>query len=239
MIRRIFSHDELSGLPQKGIEAQKIRALLFAYGTGYDFCRFFVSEDFILCETDGSFIVCETGNTDTISELSDFIKFNGFTEIFCSERMGEIIAKKLECTANKVNLMRFCGKSVICDGVDCEPPLDGVFSILSSSFELDYSRWYTDMSHRIRHGVAKARCLDNSALIVQHDLNGEALLSQIATLPEHRGKGNASRLILAVCKELSGSDVFVICDDDLLNFYSKLGFEKVSNKFIIFKQREC
>ena len=235
MIRRVFSPDELARLPQKGVEAQKIRALLLAYGTKYDFCRFYVSEDVILCETDGSFVVCGIGEPGALSELADFFGFNGFSEIFCSDIIGDVLLSQLDCGCQRVCLMRFCGVPVRCTEVDTEPSLDEVFRILSASFDIDYEHWYVDMSHRIRHNVAKARLLGSSALIVQHDINGEALLSQIATLPSERGRGNASRLISSVCAELSPSDVYVICEDILLPFYGKLGFEKTSCKFIFSK----
>ena len=238
MIRRAVSPEELARLPQKGVEAQKIRALMLAYETKYDFCRFYVSEDVILCETDGSFVVCEIGNADDISELADFFKFSGFSEIFCSEAIGEKLSVYLKCGAQRVNLMRFCGVPVRCAEADTDPPLDEVFKILSSSFDIVYEHWYVDMSHRIRHNIAKARMLDSSALIIQHDLNGEALLSQIATVPKDRGQGNASRLISSVCAELSKSDVFVICEDDLLPFYRKVGFEKTGDKFIVTPKNE-
>lgn len=233
MIKRAIYPEELASLPQKGIEAQKIRALLLAYGTQYDFCRFFVSENFLLCETNGSFVVCEIGEADDISELADFFRFNGFSEVFCSEPLGARISKGLNCRLKKVNLMRFCGSPVRCAEVECDPHLDEVFKILSSSFDISYEHWYVDISHRIRHNVAKARMLDGSALIVQHDLNGEALLSQIATLPEQRGRGNASRLITSVCAELFPSEVYVICEDILLPFYGRSGFEKAADKFIL------
>lgn len=238
MIRRVLLPEELAHLPQKGVEAQKIRALFLAYGTKYDICRFYVSEDVILCETDGSFVVCEIGNVGDISELADFFGFNGFSEIFCSDALGERLSAYLKCGAQKVNLMRFDGVSVKCAEVDNEPSLDEVFRILSSSFDIDYEHWYVDMSHRIRHNVAKARMLGSSALIVQHDLNGEALLSQIATLPSERGNGNASRLISAVCAELCSSDVYVICEDKLLQFYRNIGFKKTADKFIVTPKNE-
>lgn len=233
MIKRALSSEELSDLPHKGIEAQKIRALLQSYGTKYDFCRFYVSEDIIFCETDGSFVLCEIGQYDDISELADFFGFNGFSEIFCSENLGIKLSERLKCSYEKVNIMRFCGEAVNCAAVECEPQLDDVFKIISSSFNIDYEHWYVDMSHRVRHNVTKARRLGGSALIIQHDINGEALLSQIATLPEERGCGSASRLISSVCAELSPSDVYVVCENMLLPFYRKAGFEKIANKFII------
>lgn len=233
MIRRAFSEDELAALPQKGVEAQKIRALFRAYGAKYDFCRFYVSESAILCGTDGSFVLCETGNSPDIEELADFFTFGGFSEIFCSAKLGAPLAKRLRCCSQSVNLMRFCGKALPNADVLKDPPLDEIYAILKTSFNIEYEAWYADMSHRIRHNVAKARKLENSALMIQHDINGEALLSQIATLPGFRRRGNASRLIKAVCAELSESEVFLLCEDELVPFYEKLGFQKCSEKMIL------
>lgn len=233
MIKRVYSPEELSSLPPNGVEAQKIRALLTAYGTKYDFCRFFVSESVILCETDGSFVLCEYTDNCDVNELAEFISFHGFSEIFCSKKLGKLLLELLYCPFQEVFLMRFHGKAVPCKDIKKSPSLDEVYGILKTAFDIEYEPWYADMSHRIRHGVSSARVLGSSALIIQHNLNGEVLLSQIATLPEHRGQGGASRLIKGVCAELSASDVYVLCEDKLLSFYSGLGFKKISEKMII------
>lgn len=233
MIKRVYSPDELFLLPESGIEAQKIRALLFAYGTKYDFCRFYVSESVILCETNGSFVLCEYTKNGDANELAEFLAFHGFSEIFCSETLGGSLSKLLHCRFQKINLMRFCGKAVSCGNIETSPPLNEVYKIIKTAFDIEYEQWYSDMSHRIRHGVSGARVLDCSALMIQYNLNGEALLSQIATLPEHRGMSGASRLIKTVCAELSESTVCVLCEDKLLPFYSGLGFEKISEKMIL------
>lgn len=237
MIRRASSEDELFRLPERGVEAQKIRALLLAYGTKYDFCRFFVSEDFfILCEMNGSFVVSEIGETSNTEELADFLGFSGFSEVFCSEALGERLKGLLCCNAERVDLMRFSGKAteaVKCSEVEISPRLDDVYNILKTSFDIEYEPWYADMSHRIRHNVAGARLLGDSALMIQYNLNGEALLSQIATAPGSRNRGNASRLISAVCAELFPSNVFVICEDCLTGFYRRIGFEPAGYKVIL------
>lgn len=236
MIKRAFLPDELAALPQNGIEAQKIRALLLAYGTKYDFCRFFFSENVILCEMDGCLVISELSEDFDVRELADFVSFCGFSEIFCSKRLGYRLSKKIRCNVEKINLMCFQGERVINSELEKSPPLDKVYKIIKTSFDINYDSWYTDISHRIRHGVAKARTLDGSALIVQHDLNGEALLSQIATLPESRRQGNAARLIKAVCGELSESSVFILCEDSLQPFYEKLGFVYYATKMILRSQ---
>lgn len=232
MIRRVSSEDELFRLPKRGVEAQKIRALLNAYGANYDFCRFFVSDFYILCEMNGSFVVSEIAENGDVDELADFFTFGGFSEIFCAEKLGERLETRLCCNAKKVNLMRFCGEAE-CAEIEKSPLLDDVYEILKTAFDIGYESWYADMSHRIRHNVAAARRLGNSALIIQYDLNGEALLSQIVTAPGSRNKGNATRLISAVCGELSPSEVFVICEDSLKDFYRKIGFELAEFKAIL------
>ncbi len=233
MIKRAFSGDDLSALPQKGVEAQKIRALFRAYGVKYDFCRFFVSENAVFCGIDGSFALCETGDYSDIEELADFFAFGGFSEIFCSAALGARLAERLGCRSQSASLMRFEGEAVPNAEVETNPPLDEVYEILKTAFDIEYEAWYADMSHRIRHGVAKARRLESSALMIQHDINGEALLSQIATAPGSRRRGNASRLIKAVCAELSESEVFLLCEELLAPFYEKLGFQKCSEKTIL------
>lgn len=233
MIRLASSEDELFKLPKRGVEAQKIRALLRAYGTKYDFCRFFFSDFFILCEMNGSFVVSEIGETDNAEELADFLKFSGFSDIFCPEALGERLEKLLHCNVKTVNLMRFRGEAAECGEVEKSPPLDDVYKILKTSFDIEYEPWYADMSHRIRHNVSGARRLGDSALMIQHNLNGEALLSQIATAPDSRNRGNASKLISSVCAELFPSDVFVICEDCLMGFYRRIGFEPAGYKVIL------
>lgn len=233
MIRRVSSENELLKLPKRGVEAQKIRALLRAYGTKYDFCRFFVSDYFILCEMNGGFVVCEISENSDVDELADFFGFGGFSEIFCSKELGERLQKRLKCTAKTVNLMRFSGEGAECAEVEKTPPLDDVYKILKTAFDIEYESWYADMSHRIRHNVAAARKLGDSALIIQHDLNGEALLSQIATAPASRNRGSASKLISAVCAEYLNSEVFVLCEDVLTDFYCRIGFEICGHNAIL------
>lgn len=223
MIRRAQFSEELAKLPDSGILAQKIRALLLSYGIKYEFCRFFYSDDFIISELSGSFVVFEIGCDYDFDELAEFFSFCGFSEIFCSERVGEQLSKMIYCKNEIVNLMRFTGCKTPCE-TEHNPPLSEIYEVLKSAFDIEFEPWYLDMSHRIRHGISAAQRLGDSVLVIQHNLNGEALLSQIATSPQKRNKGNATQLIRAVCAELSPSDVFVLCRDDLTGFYINVGF---------------
>lgn len=223
MIRRAQSAEELAKLPTCGVLAQKIRALLLSYGTKYEFCRFFYSDDFFISELSGEFVVSEIGCSPDYNELAEFFSFCGFAEIFCSVDSGEQLSKRIQCKSEIVNLMRFDGCGILCK-TERNSPLSEIYEILKSAFDIEFEPWYVDMSHRIRHGISAARRLENTVLVIQHDLNDEALLSQIVTTPQGRNKGNATRLIHAVCAELSPSAVFVLCRDELTGFYTKVGF---------------
>lgn len=230
MIKRISSPEEMSALPEKGVEAQKIRSLLLAYGIKYDFCRFFISENAFIAQLNGDYIICDCGETD-ISELASFLDFSGFASVFCSDRIGENLSKTLDLRAKKVYLMRFLGNPSA-EKPDILSPNEA-YSIIKTGFDFEFEAWYLDMSHRVRHGISRFYGLFGSALAVQYAINGEALISQVASLPEKRGKGFASRLISAVCNELQDFAVYVLCEQELEGFYQKNGFICEKTKYII------
>ncbi len=234
MIERITTSEQLSVLPEKGIESQKIRALLNAYGVRYDFCRFFKQGDSCCIAVFGaSVVIC--GVSNDYGELAEFLQFSGVADIFCSSECGMALSELLPFAAESVNIMRFCG-ALEASEVNDAPALSEVYDIVSRSFDIDFEPWYLDMSHRVRHDVSLCFVLDNSsACVLQHDINGEALISQVATLPERRGEGLASRLIKEVCRRCEGSDIFVICEGALLVFYEMLGFEKCGECVVLAK----
>ena len=129
-----------------------------------------------------------------------------------------------------LSLMEYNG-NFLDDCVETNPPLQDVFSVLSTSFDIDFEPWYLDMSHRVRHGVLEVYRYEKSVLAVQYNINGEALISQVATVTEYRGRGYASKLLSAVCGRLNGSEVFILCEDKLVEFYRKIGF--------VFKKNYC
>lgn len=239
MIRRAASDEEFlyawNNFPaltdKDNVEALKIYALWRSYGTKYDFCRFYTADGAIFCTLNGSFVIAETGKCD-FEELADFISINGFSDIFCSEAAGKALSEYLCLKSDIVHLMRFEGQAAARE-TENDTPLEEFYSMLKTSFDIEFEPWYLDMSHRIRHGITRTRRLENSVLVIQHDLFGSALLSQAATVPSGRGKGGASRLLSAVCAELAPSGVYVLCTDELRRFYEKNGFIRIRGKCAI------
>ena len=234
MIKRLISPNELAELPCVGMEVQKIHALLNAYGTKYDFCRFYSHGcGGFLSEMDGSYVLYRGQQTD-YEELAQFLLTNGFVELFCAEEDGDALGELIGAECIRINEMLFSGVCACANTkIDCAPSLCEVYFILKTAFEIDFDSWYTDMSHRIRHGVSQFRRLSQSVLAIQHDFCGEALISQVATHPDYREQGTASRLVGAVCAELSPSRVYVLCEDSLVPFYKKIGFEQTSVKCLL------
>ncbi len=233
MIKQIFTAEEFSQLPEKGVEAQKIRALYKAYGSGYDFCRFYRQEGSFISVLDGSCVLCTDGSTD-LEELADFFCMTGYTDVFCPCSVGERLAGVLSAQSCAVNLMRFGGSLNCVAEFDSSPSLDLVYSIISEGFDIAFEPWYLDMSHRVRHGVTQC-CVsgDSAALVVQHNIHGEAMISQVACRKNARGKGIATELVAAVSAWLSPSEVYVICEDKLLPFYERCGFIPVGKNTVI------
>ena len=238
MIKQIYFQEDFSKLSKSSVEAQKIRALLLAYGTKYDFCRFFASKNLIIARFYDDFIISDNGEFD-FDELCEFLNFSGFSRIFCSENVGENLRGNLKFNCTKLNLMSFSGFFSNSDNITYENlrqlSLYEAYEVLKTSFEIDFEPWYLDMSHRIRHGISQIYGNESSVLVVQHNLCGEALLSQIATIPEKRGNGRASGLISAVCSKLCESKIYLLCEDRLLPFYEKIGFEICGTKYELFR----
>ena len=93
MITQIHWPQELSALPEKGIEAQKIRALFLAYGTDYEFCRFYRQGSSFLSLLDNTAVLCDSEDID-LEEWAGFITMCGCRELFCSERAGIFFSKQ-------------------------------------------------------------------------------------------------------------------------------------------------
>ena len=231
MIKQIFTEEDFSALPEKGIEAGKIRALYNAYGAKYPFCRFYRQGDCYISCLDGAYVVC--GEPEDTTELSQFLSVNGYIEIFCAEATADVLSGSLEAEKAEIFLMCFnSGSSAV--QPDYAPSLSDVYSIVSEGFDIAFEPWYLDMSHRVRHGVTKCAVLDDrAALVIQHDINGEALISQVACRMDSRGKGYASQLVVSAACSLASSEVYVLCEEQLVPFYEKCGFSFLIKKYVL------
>ena len=110
--------------------------------------------------------------------------------------------------------------------LNVSPSLQTVFDIVSSGFsDIDFSLWYTDASHKIRHSLAKCYTYKNCASVTASNFNNSIFLSQVSTLPEHRKKGYAKEMLHEVASLYDGKTIYLIAEHSKRPFYKSSGFE--------------
>ena len=228
MTERIYTQEQLSALPEQGVEAQKIRALFLAYGGSYDFCRFYRQADTYLAALDGSFVIAEQPGAD-YEEIAQFLCMHGFTDIFCSDETGNRLKPLIPAEFTPGQLMVYCGEKHGGFPPECTPM--EAWSVIGSRFDIPFEPWYLDISHRVRHGVTRCISDGRATLVIQHEINGESLISQVCVLPEYEHRGIAGELVRSVSAAISGK-VQLICEESLCGFYEKCGYRKGSQKYI-------
>ena len=218
MIKLIDNPDEFDTFNKDDIFFIRIMSLLKAYSTEYNFALFYKQIDesenitAIISRLDNDYTVCHNDNFNQ-KELDDFFKTLGFNSILCDEDLklsfsydyGITMAtnKKIEKTINYAE-------------IDEYPKLMDLFNLEDYS-SADFESWYVDVSHRIRHGAAKAVTLNIN----------DAILTAVSTQSEFRRMGYASALVSAMVCDIKGKVYLMRDKNKNEEFYKKLGFENI------------
>lgn len=233
MIKLIDNPDELDTFNKDDIFFIRIMSLLKAYSTEYNFALFYKQIDesenitAIISRLDNDYTVCHYDNFNQ-KELDDFFKTLGFNSILCDENLklsfsydyGITMAtnKKIEKTINYAE-------------IDEYPKLMDLFNLEDYS-SADFESWYVDVSHRIRHGAAKAVTLNINGEIISSGIfssiyNNDAILTAVSTQSEFRRMGYASALVSAMVCDINGKVYLMRDKNKNEEFYKKLGFENI------------
>lgn len=233
MIRLISEPSEL--ILDESYYSGRINAACAAYGTGYDFCRLYRLGSGSGLIYNSSCVL--SGEHDDPAEISDFIMINSPDMLECPVYLGD----RLELMGyDKRRRILFERQS--CPEADAVPEkarLMDMYDIVKDAFgETEFDLWYTDMSHRIRHGVSEAFIYKGvSCACVDLVYEGTAYISQVATLSGERGKGYAGKLLdLISCMLLNEGNIPRLwAFEELEGFYRKAGFIPVGEDIIYFK----
>lgn len=225
LIKRIFDTDiKLS----ESYYGYKIRSLLDAYGTSYDFCKLYTNESGGTILTYNSTLIAD-GNFDE-NEL------DGFVQMLCPVTVEVSADIRLTLNDDYVRTERTlfrASKGLTCGeelAVKHNTFIADCFPIISEAFGItEFDEWYVDISHKIRHGVSDIYLYKTTTVTKAFDVNGFVFLSHIATANADRGQGNASKLIRMLCEiyEKECKDVYLYSKKERYTFYQSLGFEKV------------
>lgn len=223
----------------------RISALIKSYGIGRHFFNVWRHDwEIILARFETSFFISSDINAD-LEEIAFFLKFNPYFRRLTGK--SEVILKIKEFMGNCQSLdfdFMTCNEQIYVNedyNIETCPNLKSVYEVMEAAQSDDFTvgkfaPWYADVSHRIRHGCARAylmRVNDEpvSACLVSAESSRAGLISGVATNPDFRKKGYASAVVKKACRDLlnCGKLPVLECLPALTGYYSRLGFKKTGD----------
>lgn len=224
--------------------SRRIKSHFLAYSTKYEFCRFFAVDDYsshlgIISVFNSSMMVSAFEgiefSEDTLSEIASFIVMNKPYSVEFPVQYAPALERmcQIEYVGDKRTEFSFAAAGELPElDVQELPKLDDVFAILSQCFPAiknSHGLWLTDTSHRIRRGLAQSFILDGvSTATVQYIIDRYALIGHVGTLPEHRGRHHARKLLYWIGEKLTadGFEVRLFARPHRVSYYEEIGFRK-------------
>ena len=216
----------------RGWAAARIRASVQAYRESPALMRFYSnpSGGAQVALQDSFAVCCSAASADT-EELAQFLPYIAASVL--SDR--PLPLERFPLTRGRVY------SSAVAPSLlpETTSDLQAGYEVLSQVFPAainaeSYSKWYADLSHRIRHGMSEICSLRGIATVTLHYREGGILyLSHLATLPEFRGKGHARSLIahLAALHPQADSVTLLSQDANSDRFYEHLGFSQTEEYY--------
>lgn len=240
MIELLDENFCVSSYGKKDIFSVKIFSLLEAYGTKYPFIRFYAQKKFgavtaVMCILDNDITLSFMDALADMQELEEFVSVMGFSTLLCDDSFTiprEYSSGIIMSSARKIEIP--CQYTV----VDEYPYLFDLFNFVDYS-GVDFESWYVDISHRIRHGCAKAVTLNMDGEIISSAIfsavhKNDAVLTAVQTKPEFRKSGYGSALVSAMCCDVTGTVYLMREENKNESFYKRLFFEN-TGKWRIYK----
>lgn len=230
MILRVEKEEDLNAFEQADLFSVRIKSLLKAYGTGYNFVEFYKQLDSngvitaIMSRLDSDLTLSH--RCADMQELVWFIEALHCSSLLTDENFD--YPKVFE-----YGIIMFSDKKAELPDVDAAvdeyPKLMDLFDFQNYE-RVDFESWYVDLSHRIRHGCAAAASLNIDGLIVSSGIfssiyNGSAVLISVLTRPEFRGRGFGRYLVTNLMCRVPGRVFLMREQNKNEEFYSRCGFK--------------
>lgn len=247
MIKLIENERELDReLLNKTLSGKKMLAYMRAYGPNYEFCRFYKitggSGKGYMFIINSTLIICGDDRLELDEELELFISMNLPFRIEGDQRLLESIdiAGRYQVLNRTIfELIPDENQSAEVDQyVDLDPELTEVYRILSEGFPniADFSLWYTDTSHRCRHGISRVFTYRGSTTAsAVYDIGSTVLIGQVATDSASRGQGYAREFLrwLAGFFNRLGKRAYLLALDVRVSFYEEIGFRTAGKEIVL------
>lgn len=238
MISQIDDEQAVWLLPffaRRATDSVRIASLLDAYGTGHAFFSIYLQDHHraVLAQIDDTFLLMDRGAD--YADLARFFQLSpNFARLMGAYAPLEKIAARLPGGVLD-RYVRMAAYAVIPANVpevriERSPDLRDVYAVEGATCA-PFNAWYVDISHRIRHGCARAylvRVDDEpaAACLISAESRWAGLISSVATGKAWRGRGFATALVQAACADLLGCGKLPVleCAFSLCTFYTRLGF---------------
>lgn len=231
---------------------RRIKSHFLAYGNGYDFCRYFEIKNkdelvgVIACFYSSMIISNvneKTFSKTVLDEISDFILMNNPMSVEFEKCYSDYLTEKAK-TKYKPDIrteFRFIPKNSLPDlSVEELPKLGDVFEILKKCFPAisadENQLWLADTSHRVRRGLSQSFMLDKcTTATIQYIIDGTALIGNVGTIPEERGKHHARHLLYWIGEKLTddGFDVRLMARPHRVSYYEEIGFKEIETDIVL------
>lgn len=217
---------------------KRMLSYLDAYGTGYDFCRFFKSEESVLLIENSTMLIC--GSDFDPDEINMFVGMHRPFRIEGSQSVIGNIKSDDYLRLHRTVFQLVAGNDEKAEesDINLEPRLDDVYAILSEGFPniAEHELWIADTSHRIRHGISRVFTYKGcTTALISYFMNDCVLVSQVATKLSSRGYGHARRFLMWLAEYLKNQDKTAVLYalDIRKSFYKEIGFRAVSEEYVL------
>lgn len=213
----------------------RIHSLKRAYGLDASFIRYYADDDGgLLSVMDGAGVLYCLEN---VEEWLLFISMNpDVSRLHCSSEVGRRLMASGNWQGREGNVLKYEGDRNVTSPFVCETPyLPKVHALLCECFDemAPLNAWYPDVSHRIRHNCAKiATVLDGekvvSTAMTVAETDSAALVGQVATHSNYRGRGYAKSCINSLTSRCKDKSLYILPMTDIAHaLYTKMGFTPV------------
>ena len=215
--------------------ALKIASNMQAYD-GYDFHSLYAGQGVLIGRYYNDLVIRTKGviSDETAEELSLFLKVCGFRSALCGMEIGVRLANLGWNNTEENVILKFAASMIPDDeqiipfeDIAVNPALEDVFPIIKDGFpEVEHDGWYTDINHKVRHGIADVYLYNGATVTAAADMNGAVYLTLLASAKASRGTGAAKNMLRSLgCHfEAAGKEACILCREELVPFYNKAGF---------------
>lgn len=235
MIKQLDYKDKglIERLPSNTVNAIKIKSLFKAYGMGYKFLTFYADE-----KSEIVVAVQDSAATLYLNNPAKNLEATTFLSLISSTIVSEcpLLFDDYKCETGKIysidtqNLTpKFC--------LQVSNVIHSAYSVLNKVFNqsinsVNYQKWYTEISHRVRHGVSKTYTIENCGTLTLYGKVGETLsIVEFGVVEALRKRGIATKLLnhLFADNRLVKRMILYSQDSNADGFYEKTGFVHTGN----------